>query len=103
MPLHFTTDFFLLIGGVCSKNIFEFFPHGCNSLNNRFVVNPFLPCILTNPYSTEHDNIKYLKLNGAKGLSEVFDSHFRQSHFNVVGRISQPSRRFHIVFRQSIQ
>ena len=45
MPLHFTTDFFLLIGGGCSKNIFEFFPHGCNSLNNRFVVNPFLPCI----------------------------------------------------------
>ena len=57
---------FLLIGGVCSKNIFEFFPHGCNSLNNRFVVNPFLPCILTNTYSTEHDNIKYFKLNGTK-------------------------------------
>ena len=66
LPLHFTTDIFLLIGGVCSKNFFEFFPHGCNSLNNRLVVNPFLPCILTNTYSTEHDNIKYFKLNGTK-------------------------------------
>ena len=66
LPLHFTTDIFLLIGGVCSKNFFEFFPHGCNSLNNRLVVNPFLPCILTNTYSTEHDNIEYFKLNGTK-------------------------------------
>ena len=52
--------------GGCSKNFFEFFPHGCNSLNNRLVVNPFLPCILTNTYSTEHDNIEYFKLNGTK-------------------------------------
>ena len=66
LPLHFTTDIFLLIGGVCSKKFFEFFPHGCNSLNNRLVVNPFLPCILTNTYSTEHDNIEYFKLNGTK-------------------------------------
>ena len=53
-------------GGVCSKKFFKFFPHGCNSLNNRLVVNPFLPCILTNTYSTEHDNIEYFKLNGTK-------------------------------------
>ena len=66
LPLHFTTDIFLLIGGVCSKKFFEFFPHGCNSLNNRLVVNPFLSCILTNTNSTDHDNVEYFKLNGTK-------------------------------------
>lgn len=35
-----------------------------NRLQVRLItrtLNPFLPCILTNTYSTEHDNIKYFK------------------------------------------